>query len=368
MEKWFIGNAEHLFDTSLITDIMMFLEQGGDVAEARCLFKRINAVEREIRAGPRKDINVLPGPPKGYTVRHAVEKNLGAYSLQHFQRGELILMEAPLITLSFPANGHSFISAIKELSDTERQQFLSLHDAHTGSRSGPFSEAGLGSFAPLLNIWITNSFALGGNTFTCLHASRFNHSCSPNAKWSWHEATKTLRIFALQDIMPGEEISVTYLGNITDFASTRNARRKQLQETYAFACNCAVCSLPTTMAVQSDRRRIEIMKTSKLLLSPQHIQTRDRLVKLKHMICLFREEQYVGEAVDCYSGAARMCLTHSDWASSTYWARKAFKMTVDEYGIDSDLAIDAMDMLLNPRLHQMAGRGPAEMFTDVRLE
>lgn len=40
------------------------------------------------------------------------------------------------------------------------------------------------------------------------HASRFNHSCAPNATWC--TAGKNMIVFAVKDIQPGDEVTVLF--------------------------------------------------------------------------------------------------------------------------------------------------------------
>jgi len=319
-------------------------------------------MERKTCSGPQKD-EARAGAPKGYTVSKAGGKGLGAFALQPFRRGELILVETPPVKISASSNIDDLTllrTAFQKLSPDKQQQLLSLHNAHVGVGTGFPSDPWLGIFA-------TNSAWLGEYIVTCIHASRFNHSCSPNTKWTWDNATETVRIFALRDIAPAEEIFVSYLGNIREFRSTRETRRETLQTRFRFNCNCEVCSLPGPKAIRSDQRRTEIARLHNSLISAP-LPTRDRLIIAKRMISLFREEGYAGEAADCATVAAKMCLHHSDWASAIYWARKAFKIAVDENGVDSELAAETLALWKNPKLHPEAGQGRRQMFTDVRLD
>jgi hypothetical protein len=127
---------------------------GGNPADAHSLFKQIVAAERETCAGPQRD-QVLSGPPKGYAV------GLGAFALQRFRRGELILMEDPLLVFFRYGDDilTSLTSALEKLSQAERQLFFSLHNAHTGACD------------PAFGIFRTNSFGFQGKFLIAFHAS-----------------------------------------------------------------------------------------------------------------------------------------------------------------------------------------------------
>ena len=76
--------------------------------------------------------------------------------------------------------------------------------------------------------------------------SRINHSCRPNALWSFesgNEETKEVR--AIKKIEKGQEILALYLGGIIDSHTpclTRARRRSDLLRKFQFACSCELCS------------------------------------------------------------------------------------------------------------------------------
>src|ERR1700722_5581301 len=126
-------------------------------------------MERKTCSGPQKD-EVRAGAPKGYTVSKAGGKGLGAFALQPFRRGELILIETPPVKISASGNIDNLTlrTAFQKLSPDKQQQLLSLHNAHVGVGAGYFSDPWIGTFH-------TNSACTGDYFITCIHASRFNH-------------------------------------------------------------------------------------------------------------------------------------------------------------------------------------------------
>jgi hypothetical protein len=84
----------------------------------------------------------------------------------------------------------------------------------------------------LTGIFYTNAVRImpeHGGLFA--HFSRFNHACAPNAKYSSNRGR--VRIFALRDIAPGEEIFVSYITG--QYALGRVARQKELHR-WGFNC------------------------------------------------------------------------------------------------------------------------------------
>lgn len=67
-------------------------------------------------------------------------------------------------------------------------------------------------------------------------AARFNHSCSPNACFSWNAAIGRETIHAMCDIEPGKEITLCYCDGVHD----RVLRAWELKH-YGFRCGCVAC-------------------------------------------------------------------------------------------------------------------------------
>jgi len=87
--------------------------------------------------------------------------------------------------------------------------------------------------------------------------SRFNHSCVPNAKVPVDE-DRAYAIFAMRDIVPGEEITSCYN---SDFEGrTRWDRHRLLR----FECHCKACLIGTPFHALSDIRRTLIRGLSYL--------------------------------------------------------------------------------------------------------
>jgi hypothetical protein len=318
----------------------MFLELGGDHTDATTELSRIPV----------------------FGISNAAGKGLGAFALQPLHRGDLILIESPLFTVLKVGEGGDIdkaavLSAVKQLSSQNLRQYVSLKNAHHGS--GRIRNPLSGTFA-------TNSFDMDEhNAGIFLQASRFNHSCSPNARYSWNREMKHFVIYALCDISDGDEILVSYLGGRNVYGSTRAARQARLAR-YAFKCTCVACALQGPAAMASDSRRTEI---AKLYDSVPHFlpnRTRERLLAITRAIHLLQEESYTADYDDFTNDAAAICAYHSDWASAKYWATKTYETRVAEFGEDSFRAKEVKATFLNPRSHQMAGMGRKQIF-DVRL-
>lgn len=71
-------------------------------------------------------------------------------------------------------------------------------------------------------------------------SSLINHSCVPNSEVRFPHNNNLLVVKAIDNIDPGEEISICYLDECMQSRS-RHSRVKYLQENYFFTCKCSKC-------------------------------------------------------------------------------------------------------------------------------
>lgn len=71
-----------------------------------------------------------------------------------------------------------------------------------------------------------------------------NHSCQPNCTWS-NAGNGVMEVRALRDLDEGEEITLSYV----DIDQDRTERRRALEETKHFYCECERCSTPLEASV-----------------------------------------------------------------------------------------------------------------------
>ena len=307
-----------------------------------------------------KELAKIPG----YKIANSGDKGLGAFALQMFRRGDLIVAEAPLFSIRHQDNGgpidHKSIAAtVGSLSSEQVQKYVSLKnaDAEGGRHDNPF-----------LGIFSTNAFETDSDhSGIFLDISRFNHSCSPNARTSWNPDINRMRIYALRDIAYGDEIFVSYLASRNVYGSSRAERQTRLMKKYMFTCACTACGLQGPAAVASDERRLQIkaLWESVPYFVPQ--RTRARLCAIVRAIHLLEEEGYAADYDDFTIDAAAVCAYHSDWASAKYWATKTYETRVAEFGEDSYRAREVKAMMLDPKTDPSAGMGTPQKFTGVRL-
>ena len=81
-------------------------------------------------------------------------------------------------------------------------------------------------------------------------AARANHSCRPSASFSTRSKGR-ISLRALRDLRRGEEVTISYLGGVEADGGARMmplaSRRRVLQETRCFRCECERCCLEETL-------------------------------------------------------------------------------------------------------------------------
>ena len=86
-----------------------------------------------------------------------------------------------------------------------------------------------------------------------LRASRFNHSCRPNAYFAWNGTSRRLTIHAILDIPADTEIFLNYLPQ--DYLKPVNERQQALHRKYGFICSCIACDPNSAFGTLSRDRR-----------------------------------------------------------------------------------------------------------------
>ena len=299
-----------------------------------------------------------------------LQNGKGAFASRDIQRGDLILSEKPIF--SVPNNApeprrHIFIeAAVRKLSPTHLNEYLSLHNSHNKCSC---------SFRPLPGIFSTNGFGVsdseGPAGGICLRASRFNHSCSPNARFSFNSNTGDLRIYAVGTIPRGEEIFVGYIDHSLLgkplYGSPRRLRQAALHTHLHFTCECSACSLSEAESKMSDARRQRVYEIWESLGRFSTTQGAQCLTVIVEAIHLLQEEGYLSDADDFTDKAGFFSAFHSDWVSTRYWVNLTYNTRVAEYGEDSAQAADVRKEYRNPKSYILAGMGPPKDLTRFRV-
>lgn len=293
-----------------------------------------------------------PSNPAAWEVNDTALMGKGAFATRIFHRGDLILAEKPIILLpesdDLKEGFRAILSAVERLSPSDLVQFLSLHNSYNAPGGNLF-----------IGIYRTNVLPGG----FCVDASRFNHSCSPNARYSWHPDSGRLRIFALTDIAIGEEIRVSYLASRNVYGSTRDERRRRCFAKFNFECLCPACSLGGAALEASDARRREAAVLWEGMMRHDPKFHGQRVLRdAVRAIQLLQEEGYMADADDFAQDAAAFCAMHSDWESAKYWAKYSYDSRCAEFGVDHEHSRKSKVYSDDPRKYAQSGMYSGQKF------
>ena len=207
----------------------------------------------------------IPNVASNFTIKQIPGKGRGIFAALAIPRGACLMAEAPLFyidNVQEPLSRYNKRTLNRAISDHPqfRELFSTVKPPTDESR------------------FDTNSFEMGefNGGKRCgifFQASRFNHSCVPNAYFTWNPMLNNgqglLTIYAIHDIDPDNEILVNY--HIDDCYELKDARQAKLFDKYRFVCDCAACKRQPghEFGAMSDERR-ERMQTLKTQMSSRN--------------------------------------------------------------------------------------------------
>jgi len=165
-----------------------------------------------------------------------------------------------------------------EVAVYEKQRIREQHEARTSDK--PCA----------LSIFMTNAMECESGAAVFEIAARFNHSCIPNAFFSWHNLKQEERIYATRHIEAGEEITLSYCDPFYEHSQ----RRWELQH-YGFVCVCPACTDlddPKSFGAQSRERRWRLSEFDEVTAYPGQFE--DVLKAKVEMAKLMKEEGLSG--------------------------------------------------------------------------
>jgi len=225
------------------------------------------------------------------------EKGIGALATRNIAKGELLVSEKPWLEAdpNAPGGGDWKVQlAAREvylgnqfaaLRPEDQAKIMALHDA--------FCTAGKKT---LVGIFLTNANSRGsselvataGRAVLCCTVARFNHSCCPNAVFTWRDHEGCESIVTVRDIACGEEICVTY-GNLQEVSAMRQAR---LLKKYGFQCKCDICVQDPAALTQSDLNRALMKDLEKQIpLDSEACNYTKALAKVDQLFLLGEQEK-----------------------------------------------------------------------------
>lgn len=237
-----------------------------------------------------------------YEIKFNPLSGIGMYARRRIAARQCILMEAPLfIATSF---NHAKRKA-EALKGKKAEHFWALHDNFTPE----CQEKKVGG------VILTNAIPCWphSNTHGGVHGtlSRANHACRPNARVFWNASSKQSVLLATRNILPGEEIFISY---IRGERWPREQRRQYLKNSFGFDCICTLCCLDPNKREVDDEQQI-VMKRLQSMIPFLKQQPRLALAASTHLIRLLLQETPLGEFSGLAHTLARISLNAYEFAS-----------------------------------------------------
>ena len=221
------------------------------------------------RKSPRSP-SPCPAEHQLYEICEVPGKGLGLVAIDFIPRGTRIICEEPL--LAIPQNAVPLAWTTYSMLDPARKElFDKLHSSHIDAEgfentsrlslidySDPALEdeealdALVADQVRVMSTFSTNCFNLVPEGLAVYAiASRLNHSCAPNSFHGYNPNIERFTVHAVRDIVPGEELTVNYMGSPADFM-IRSQRLEIMRTRYGFTCTCSSCA---DCSGESDKRR-----------------------------------------------------------------------------------------------------------------
>ncbi|KAF6807289.1 hypothetical protein CSOJ01_08258 [Colletotrichum sojae] len=202
-------------------------------------------------------------PLPKFQVAAVPGKEFGLVATHRIARGEVIIKETASLLIDYAAFSNVPPEEMKKL-QAHAVDYLKFN--HRSQWLNMSSHGYRGDHLSMVDkILVTNSFdvemddAKRDDDFYAVFvntnlpsppASRMNHDCRPNVDYWFDPRTLTQRTTAIRDIMPGEELTLSYI----DPMQSRAARRERLHSTWGFHCSCHHCTQSRLKTDASDAR------------------------------------------------------------------------------------------------------------------
>lgn len=287
-----------------------------------------------------------------YTMEPIPDAGFGLVATSPIPRGTQIISEAPLFTLNGIFQNTTLAAAaialkIKALSKEQQRTFLTLHNAY--GRDLP----------PLLGTFKTNTHPLGVGATECgifPTVSRLNHSCIPNANYSWSSTYGRENVYAVRDIAPGEEITVSYL-DAASWNSVTTDRQHKLYEGFRFDCHCNACGRSSEELQESDVRRFDMARIDEARrVGGGRLAVTNPAKALRYcrnILELLKDDGVSDMTLyGPYTDAFQLCLAHGDMARASAFAALAMELMETCKGKDSTGIAEIRPLVLTPEKYQ----------------
>ncbi|KAH7355791.1 hypothetical protein BKA66DRAFT_502655 [Pyrenochaeta sp. MPI-SDFR-AT-0127] len=269
-----------------------------------------------------------------WEVKKTSEKGKGLFAKKNIAAifpGESLIVKTPVLFIAkellaaSPTTETSSVlnAAIKQLPKKTRETVLSLDRTRGKEVEGLILTNGITVKWP----WADEVPELLAVT---PEVARINHACRPNALWRFNDYTLAFDVFALRDIKPGEEITISYGFGMRG----RKRRMLSIEVNLGFACRCPLCTADDAGIEQSNDNLSEI-KALKSVLPTDPKENAELLRLLPSLIKVLLEEELHAEVPQYEEILAYTFSSFGVEERAKYWAGRARKHWAVIAGKDS---------------------------------
>jgi hypothetical protein len=160
-----------------------------------------------------------------------------------------------------------------------------------------------------------------------------NHDCRPNAAYFFDEETLTHYVHATETILPGQEITITYINN----EMLRERRIASLKHNWGFDCGCSACRAHPALTEESDNRLNQIADLE-VQLDDWTESSKATPSMADALIELMKQERLWGSLGGGYKLAAMTYSSFGDKWNAIRFARLSVEYSILDKGFrDSDV-------------------------------
>ncbi|QPH04223.1 hypothetical protein C2857_001057 [Epichloe festucae Fl1] len=281
-------------------------------------------------------------------------KGVGLVARRALPRGELIIWEPPTLVVHLSARRHVPDEA------RLRMQRAAVGALPLGARSETLGLMGGGHWGDgdgdeIEDRLRTNSFIISLEEPMDHHAlftqtSRMNHACRPNCVYQFDRRTLTHKVYTIQDVEPGQELTISYIEPIATYEE-----RRRIIQTWGFNCSCSACELPEAGRRDSDRS-IGLIREYTRELQDWSDQSRGTPGLAERLVRLYREERLYTDIADAYRLASWAYGAVRDRYNALRMASSAVRfglLTWREMGMRIN---DTLLFMMDPEAHWTWGK------------
>ena len=155
----------------------------------------------------------------------------------------------------------------------------------------------------------------------------------------------THHVHAIRDIMPGEELTITYIDN----EQNRAKRMRKLENNWGFKCSCSACTAHPSLTFESDSRLHQIALLSDNLndWTPTSSATPE-VAEL--LISLYEQERLHANLATAYKHAAEVYSSFGKRFEAIKYARLSTEMSILDKGFGDEDVREMRKMSNSPEM------------------